>query len=245
MGKGSRLSRKASRKLKQACNGKTKPGIRKDDGRLSEARGARPRESKRPPPIVEARVRDLGLPEHEAARQEAGCGHGVLLLAGIISQDGYHLAERYRRLRHAYRVATLRPQTRDVGGEAVTFRGPREAASAALPAVPDEYQAGRQQQRNGGEVGSARTDVVETREEREERVRHEWVLVEAALAPRGAAARVLNDVVVSDVDIRGAERDVHWLMVALETLAGLWGVDPASVYPQIRVNLGNRGNAGC
>lgn len=215
MGKGDRrLSRRERARLRAGQAAPTKPGKRKGDGRLSEAADARPREPEPPPPIIAARQRHLGLSEADAGRQEAGTGHGLLLLAGIITREGYDVAERYRRLREAY-VAMI--------------RGPKQAASAALP-VTGEYQPGRQEQRSNGIAYVA----LETADERDARLRHDWEAVDAAFAFRGPALRVLSDVAVRDEDVRGDEREIRWFIAGLEALAELWGYDPRSVAPRSR-----------
>lgn len=218
MGKGDRrLTARELRKLRNSAAAERKKGKRTDSGRLSRAAGARQQEPKGPPPIVDARVRHLGVSQGDAETAYAGTGHGLLLLASVITHDGYQIAERYRRLRNAY--------------QRVTFRGPKEATSAALPYC-GEYQGGRQSDgADGDRVPVAWSEVIETPEEREQRVRRDWEATEACLAFCGPALRVLNDVCIRDHDIRQDERDQRWFVLGVKKLAELWGQDPRDMVP--------------
>lgn len=219
MGKGDRARlRGERRKLRKALNGQSKPGERTLSGQLSRAAGNR--DPQGPPPVVVARVAKLGVSPDDAATPYAGTGHGLLYLAGVLSHEGYQVAERYRRLRHAY--------------QCVVNRGPAEPASAALP-YAGEYRVGRQSEAAEGDGAPVpRSQLVETAEEREVRIRRNWEAVEAALTFRGPCLRVLNDVCVRDDDVRRNERDRRWMVLAVECLATLWGLEPRDMVPRKR-----------
>ena len=174
---------------------------RTDSGRLSEAQEHRPNE---PSPAELYRRRVLNAPDGEARLEYWGRGHGLLYRAGVITQEGYELANRY---------GTLRAQVERMN------RGPRPPRTAKLGYRPPDEHSG------GGKRGAILTE-----DEAEERARDQWFEVLAALAFRDHATAVLNRVVIGGEDIRQApERDRKAFVLALQLLAPVFGVRADSV----------------
>lgn len=185
----------------------TMRGPRTADGTLSEARGAVKREPEGPAPTIAARIRDLGIKPDEANSPEAGTGHGLLKIAGIITDDGYRLAGRYVALRQAW------------GG---MYPGPKEAASARLPYIPPE--------RTAPPVKDAVTGTWESDEDRIERIRKHWFAVVFALAAYPHFTNALNDAAVRGHDLRRDRRSEN-AVKALRIIAPLFGLEPGDVAP--------------
>lgn len=197
---------------------KTKPGARQTaDGRLSKAKDARPYEPPPPVPAVKNRQEKLGLSERDARSKFGGTGHGLAFLKGFISHEGFLIAERYGRLRHAF--------------QGVTHHGPKEPRSAAIP-YDREFTVTPEQSSPDGEAHTSNTDKVETPEEREKRVRRDWDRVMQALSFSASVPHVLNDVIVRG---QALSEDADWQRQAfiqgLQALAEHWGRDPQEIVP--------------
>lgn len=221
MGKGDpRNAKVKARALRRRAGRPTKPGLRKADGRLSQAKDARPYVPPPPVPAVENRMREHDLCERDAKSKFAGTGHGVAFLKGFISYEGYQIADQYARLRHAF--------------ERTTHRGPREPASAAIP-YDREFIVTLEQSSPDGEAHTSNTDKVETPEEREARVRRSWNQVLQALSYSAAVPNVLNDVIVRNQSFSDeAAWQLDTFVKGLQALAKIWGRNPRDVFPASR-----------
>jgi hypothetical protein len=156
-----------------------------------------------PAPAMSWRIRELVLTPEQAATAEAGTGHGLLRLAGILSADGCRIAERYALLRRAWQN---------------TFAGrPKEAAAVRLPYITP-----------AGISGEPARASAETPEERERRIHTRWNAVSAEFKFRPYLAAALNDATIRGLDLRHSPR-AELAVRAIEIIAPLFGADPADV----------------
>jgi hypothetical protein len=203
----SRAEKKRSRRISNAIRRgqgvSTRAGTRRPGGRLAGTADGLQRPPDGPAPATAWRVRELGLTPEQAQTEEAGTGHGLLRLAGILSADGCRIAERYALLRRAWQN---------------TFAGrPREAVAVALPYItpvkcsPEPVRAS-----------------AETQEERERRIHARWDAITAEFKFRPYLAAALNDAAIRGLDLRHSPR-AELAVRAIETIAPLFGADPAGV----------------
>lgn len=208
MGKGSRTKLRGIVKAM-----KRKKGVREQNGRVSRtAPSIEPREDQTAIVLV-ARMKHHGLTEGQARDQKAATEHGRMFLRGLISITGHDLAERYGRLRRAWLAITGAP---DLASPVILTGEPAWHPSRAVP-TPDDV---------------ARSEALETPEEREARIRMAWERVQAAFAFRDPMMAALNDVVVRSHELPPSR--IPQFIGALHVLAQLDGLTVGASLEHVR-----------